>query len=172
MQGPRSPFSGVEVSGRGLPVIGWREWVGLPALGIPAIKAKIDTGARSSALHAYDLHYFRRSGSAMVRFLVHPIQGSEHATIPCEAPLVEHRWIRSSGGHRSYRPVIHTLVELLGEQWVIEMGLTNRDSMGFRLLLGRQALAARCIVDPGRSLLTGLREPPDSPGLTRGKDGY
>lgn len=133
------------------PVIGWREWVSLPDLGIGAIKAKVDTGARSSALHAYDVRIVKRRGAERVRFKVHPIQRNNKAAVETEADLHERRWVRSSSGERSLRPVILTTVEMLGEQFEIELTLVNRDAMGFRMLLGRQAVRRRFVVDPGRS---------------------
>lgn len=138
-----------------LPSIGWREWLHLPGLDIEAIKAKVDTGARSSSLHAYGIERFRRRGVRMVRFLVHPIQRNFRTTVQAEAPLVDLRKVRSSSGVASLRPVILTEVELLGERWEIEITLTRRDAMGFRMLLGRQAVRGRFLVDPNRSYVGG-----------------
>ena len=136
--------------------IGWREWLALPELGITTIKAKVDTGARSSALHAFDLERFERAGITLIRFKVHPRQRDTHIAIAAEAPLVEDRWVRNSGGHAQQRPVIRTLVLWGGPQWPIELTLTNRDVMGFRMLLGREAIRQRFLVDPGRSYLQGM----------------
>jgi hypothetical protein len=136
-------------------VIGWREWVALPDLGIAAIKAKIDTGARSSSLHAVDVELFRRRRVQWVRFRVHPLQRNTRRTVSAEARVLDHRHIRSSSGHADQRPVIVTELELLGVRWPIELTLANRDSMGFRMLLGREALRGRALVDPSRSFLTG-----------------
>lgn len=138
-----------------LPEIGWREWVQLPALGIPAIKVKVDTGARSSSLHAYDIKRFQRGGVRMVRFKVHPIQRDFRTTVETEAELIDLRKVRSSSGAVSLRPVIVTEVELLGTRWEIEVTLTRRDAMGFRMLLGRQAIRGRFAVDAGRSFVGG-----------------
>ena len=138
-----------------LPMIGWREWIQLPGLRVPLIKAKIDTGARSSALHAFDIKLVQRRGRDFVRFKVHPLQRDTHTTVVAEAVLLEHRLVRSSGGHETLRPVILTNVELLGQNWMIELTLASRDVMGFRMLLGRQALRHRFVVDPGRSYLGG-----------------
>ncbi len=132
-------------------IIGWREWLALPQLQVPCVKAKIDTGARSSALHAYDLELFRRQGKAMVRFIVHPYQRNVVQTIQAEAELLDERQVRNSGGHTECRPVIQTLVRLGTQEWPIELTLTRRDAMGFRMLLGRQAVRQRFLVDPGRS---------------------
>ncbi len=145
-----------------LSIAGWREWVAFPDLGIPAIKAKLDTGARTSALHAYDVERFRRNGVSMVRFKVHPIQRSEEAVVVAEAPRVEPRTVRSSSGHEDRRVVIVTEIEMLGTRWPIEVTLARRDRMGFRLLLGRTALEGQFLVDSGRSFVGG--GPEDSTG--------
>lgn len=135
--------------------IGWREWVALPDLKISLIKAKIDTGARSSALHAHDVEVIRRRGREVVRFKIHPLQRETAHEVQAEAELVDERWVRSSSGHRMRRPVILTTVEINGQQWPIELTLTSRDEMGFRMLLGRQAMRKRFLVDPARSFLSG-----------------
>lgn len=144
---------------RDLPVIGWREWIGLPELGIDAIKAKVDTGARSSALHAFDVERFEREGRPWVRFRVHPVQRDAEVTVQAEAALADERGVRDSGGHLQMRPVVVTAVSLAGSHWPVELTLTNRDVMGFRFLLGRQAVRGRYAVDPGRSYLLG--KPPE-----------
>jgi hypothetical protein len=136
-----------------LPRIGWREWVGLPELDVSRVKAKVDTGARSSSLHAYDIEVFSRGRRDFVRFKVHPIQRETKTTIRCVVELHEHRHVRSSSGHREYRPIIRTLLELGGETWPIDLTLTARDAMGFRMLLGREAVRNRFVVDPGQSYL-------------------
>jgi hypothetical protein len=136
-----------------LPLIGWREWLVLPGLKVNAIKAKIDTGARSSALHAFDVEPFEQDGQPWVRFTIHPDQRQSDRVIVAAAPLWDERDIRNSGGHTERRPVIRTPVWLNGQQWDIELTLTNRDVMGFRMLLGRQAVRHRFWVDPGRSYL-------------------
>ncbi len=140
-----------------LPIIGWREWIALPGLGISAIKAKIDTGARTSALHAHDLEYFERDGIEHVRFTIHPFQRDTKTTIRTESPLVDQRWVRSSSGHKMKRPVILTPVGLMDRSWEIEVTLTNRDVMGFRMLLGRRAIARRFLVAVHRSFLGNKR---------------
>lgn len=134
-------------------VIGWREWLDLPDLGIGEIKAKIDTGARSSALHAFHIQQFEQDNRQVVRFQVHPYQRNSHCTITAEAELLEWREVRNSGGHAQLRPVISTTLELGGQQWPIELTLTNRDVMGFRMLLGREAVRSRFLVNPGKSYL-------------------
>jgi len=139
-----------------LPIIGWREWVQLPELGIAKVKAKIDTGARSSSLHAYDLKYEDRDGKQWVRFKVHPRQRNTTEQVVAESPVLEFRKVRSSNGQVTKRPVILTKVELLGELFEIELTLANRDSMGFRMLLGREAYRGRMLVDSGASYLSGI----------------
>jgi hypothetical protein len=138
-----------------LPTIGWREWIALPELGIKQIKAKVDTGARSSALHAFNLETFQQDGHEMVRFTVHPMQRSGDKAVVTEAKVLEYRSVRSSGGQQTRRPVILTLVQLLGLTWQIELTLAARDEMGFRMLLGREAIRRQMVVDPGRSYLNG-----------------
>ena len=136
-----------------LPVIGWREKVSLPKLNIPTVKAKIDTGARSSALHAFDIELFKKGEVEFVRFKVHPVQRSRKKVVAAEAPLLEMREVRNSGGKAESRPVISTVVALGGSEWPIELTLTNRKQMGFRMLLGRQAVRRRFLVDSGKSYI-------------------
>ncbi len=140
---------------RPLSVIGWREWLGLPDLGIRWIKAKVDTGARSSSLHAYDLHEVERDGVRLVRFKVHPVQRDTRKVVDSEARVLEYRSVRSSSGKASLRPVILTSVTLLGQSWQVELTLANRDEMGFRMLLGREAYRGRFLVDAGKSYYGG-----------------
>jgi hypothetical protein len=139
------------------PSIGWREWVGLPDLGIGAIKAKVDTGARTSALHAYKIEPFRRAGALWIRFELHPMQRSEAMKVACEARAVDERTVRNSGGGAEHRYIIRTLLKLGDRSWPIELALANRDQMGFRMLLGRTALEDRVLVEPGLSYLLGTR---------------
>lgn len=137
-----------------LPIIGWREWVSLPDLGIAEVKAKIDTGARSSTLHAFDIEKFHCNGKQMVRFKVHPYQNNIIQSVGAEAELIEERYVRNSGGQTELRPTVRTVVELLGEKWPIDLTLTNRDLMRFRMLLGRQAVSQRFLVNPARSFFS------------------
>jgi hypothetical protein len=143
-------------------VVGWREWIALPELGILAIKAKIDTGARSSSLHAFDVEVFDRDGAPWVRFVIHPRQRDTETTVHAEAPVLEFRHIRSSSGHITHRPVILAEAELDSRRWPIELTLASRDEMGFRMLLGREAIRRRFLVDPGRSYMVS-QPPADSP---------
>lgn len=143
------------------PTIGWREWVALPRLGVPPLKAKVDTGARSSALHAAGIEILEVDGERRVRFKVHPQQRSRKGAIACEAPLLDLRKVRDSGGRQTVRPVIETVVQLDRRIWPIEVTLTARSRMGFRMLLGRQAIRRRFVVDPSRSFLAGVAPTPD-----------
>ena len=138
-------------------ILGWREWVGLPALRLPLIKAKVDTGARTSTLHAFYVEAFRCAGEAFVRFGVHPLRGRSDVEVHCEAQILDRRAVSDSGGHKEQRYVIRTLLEIGGRTWPIEVTLTNREDMLFRMLLGRTAIAGRGIVDPMRSFVSGRR---------------
>jgi hypothetical protein len=124
---------------------------------VEAIKVKLDTGARTSSLHAFALRRFERGGTSMVRFEIHPHQRSSDDAIRVEAEVVDERWVRNSGGQRELRPVIETVVRIGKKRWRIELTLTRRDDMGFRMLLGRQALRKRALVDPGRSYRAGSK---------------
>jgi hypothetical protein len=149
---PRSKSDG---AGPPLPVVGWREWVSLPDLGVEHIKAKIDTGARTSALHAHAPERYRQGGKEWIRFVVHPLQRRIEESVICSVEIVEEREIRSSTGHKARRPVVRTPILVAGMQFDIELTLASRDTMGFRMLLGRQALRRRFAIDPGRSFLGG-----------------
>ncbi len=135
--------------------VGWREWVGLPEWGVDSIKAKIDTGARTSALHAFDLELFDRDDAEWVRFGVHPWQKSDGDPVVVEALRLDHRTITSSSGTRSERPVVAATMVLGGREITAEITLTRRDEMGFRMLVGREALAQGFMVDPAASYLGG-----------------
>jgi len=136
-----------------LPTIGWRERLALPELDVISVKAKIDTGARSSALHAFDIELFKRDDADFVRFKVHPSQRNKKKVITAEAKLLEMRAVKNSGGQAETRPVIRTIVSTNDQQWPIDLTLTNRDMMGFRMLLGREAVRRRFLVDSGQSYL-------------------
>lgn len=141
-----------------LPMIGWREWAALPELGIGQIKAKIDTGARTSALHAFSITPFKENGKDRIRFDIHPLQGDTTHTMTCEADVVDLRWISDSGGHKEERYVINTPITLDGQTWPIEITLAERDTMLFRMLLGRRAIRKRFVINPGRSFITTKRK--------------
>jgi len=139
----------------GKQVVGWREWVSMPGICIPAIKAKMDTGARTSALHTYLLETYRKKGKKMVRFGIHPLQRRTDVGILCESEVIDERMVSDSGGHREKRLVILADVALGGCSFDIELTLTNRDSMLFRLLIGRTAMDGNLVVDPERSFVFG-----------------
>ena len=141
-----------------LKTIGWREIIALPQLKIDRVKAKIDTGARSSALHAFEIEEFTDNGKLMIRFKVHPRQHNSKITVVSQAELLEYREVKNSGGNIELRPVIKTEVILKKQKWFIELTLTNRKLMGFRMLLGREAVRNKFLVDPGRSYLQSERK--------------
>lgn len=140
---------------RELAVAGWREWVGLPELGLDAVKAKLDTGARSSSLHADDVTIIERHGVPFARFSVRPWQRSSNGAVWGELPLLDERDVRSSTGHVESRPVVLGNVTIVGIVIPAEITLTNRDAMGFRMLIGREALRGRLLVNSGRSYVGG-----------------
>ncbi len=142
-----------------LPVLGWREWIDLPEFGCGKIKVKVDTGARSSAIHALNVEEFQKEGEAWVRFDLHPDQRSSKRTVTAEAKVLEYRNVKNSGGKATKRPVVMTTISILDDTWPIELTLTNRDAMGFRMLLGRQAIRRRFSVDPGGSYYGGKPRP-------------
>lgn len=135
--------------------VGWREWVTLPDIAVPWIKAKLDTGARSSAIHAFDLVESHRDGQLWVQYAVHPWQGSDADPVTVESPVIDHREVRSSSGHSEERLVVPTRVTLAGRTITVQMTLSRRDEMGFRMLLGREALRQGFWIDPSRSYTAG-----------------
>jgi hypothetical protein len=145
--------------------LGWREWAALPDLNLPAIKAKIDTGALTSALHAFLIEPYSEGGVDMLRFLIHPIQRNQDFQIECHAPVFDFREVTDSGGHREMRYVIQSNIVLGDSTWPIDLTLTNRDTMRFRMLLGRRAMEHRFVVDPGASYINGKLRPRKLYGL-------
>jgi len=138
--------------------LGWREWVSLPELGICQVKAKVDTGARTSSLHAFELREFEESGVHRVEFKMHPNQQDDKTVVVCEANIIDERTVRDSGGHSENRWVIETPLVIGGMTWNIEVNLTSRDDMRFRMLLGRTALRDRAVVNSAHSYLLGKRQ--------------
>ena len=139
-------------------VVGWREWVSFPELGVDRIKAKIDTGAKTSAIHAYRPKLVKINEQEFVEFYVHPLQRHREPEIQCRAPLVDSRMVTSSNGQSQQRFVIRTTMVIGGQSRAIELTLTDRDEMSFRLLIGREALRGRFIVDPGKSYCIGRKK--------------
>ncbi len=138
---------------RSRPVMGWREWVVLPEISASPVKAKIDTGARTSALHAFGLRVREVDGAQFASFELHPVQRSADDSVRVETPISAFRKVRSSNGKVELRPVVTTALQVGASTWPIEVTLTSRDAMGFRMLLGRAAVRGRFLVDPGRSFL-------------------
>ncbi len=136
------------------PLVGWREWISLPELGIDKIKAKVDTGARTSALHAFALRPFKEGNQHRIHFDIHPFQHNTNKIITCEAEVIDLRWVSDSGGHKEERYVIRTPILMGDISWPIEITLTERDTMLFRMLLGRSAIRQRFLVNPARSFIT------------------
>lgn len=138
-------------------IVGWREWLSLPDLNIGAIKAKIDTGARTSSLHAFSVEPYLARGVPMVSVKVHPLQNNMRNVVTFDAEVVDRRWVSDSGGHKEKRYVILATMKLGQLSWESELTLTNRDTMKFRMLLGRTAMDGRLMVDPAASYLIGRR---------------
>lgn len=135
--------------------LGWREWLALPALNIAQLCVKVDTGARSSALHAFAIESIEREGKPWIRFGLHPVKDRSDIEIWREAPLVDERQVTDSGGHSELRPTIASTISIGSLSFDAEITLTNRDNMRFRMLLGRTAMNGRCLVNPQASWLTG-----------------
>lgn len=136
-------------------VVGSEEWCALSLLGLPAVKARVDSGAKTSSLHAVNIHQFVRSRESWVSFEIHPLQKNDDVVIRCEAPVVDRRTVKSSSGTSERRYVIKTMIGVADTAFEAEVTLTNRDSMGYRMLLGREAMSGRMIVDPEGSFLQG-----------------
>ncbi|MDA0713206.1 MAG: RimK/LysX family protein [bacterium] len=133
--------------------MGWREWVSLPDLGIKNIKAKIDTGAKTSSIHAFDIKEFTLENLTYVSFSIQPIQRNKSTVVSCKALLVDKRKVKDSGGKTTLRPVIATPLQVGGLVWLIELTLINRNNMGFRMLLGRAAFRNKFLIHPGKSFM-------------------
>ena len=149
--------------------VGWKEWVELPDLGIPAVKAKIDSGAKTSTLHASYIEEYLENGSAMVRFSIRPLRRRTSMIIECQAQITDKRIVRDSGGHEEERCVISTNISMAGKTWPIEVTLTNRDNMLFRMLLGRTAMIdGHLSIEPEKKYLLGksLQSVYKKPGTT------
>lgn len=147
---------------------GWREWVSLPGIGVPWVKAKLDTGARTSALHAFDLEEFEKDGDTWVRYSVHPWQDSDAGAVDVESRVLDVRTVRSSSGYAEERFVVSLDIRLVARTITAEVTLSRRDEMGFRMLVGRQVLRQGFVVDPGRSYLGG-RPPLSTRRRNRGR---
>ncbi len=144
---------------------GWREWVCLPDIDVPWIKAKLDTGARSSAIHAFDISEHERDGETWVHYWVHPWQRSAEDAAEVWSRVHDRREVRSSSGHIEERYVVTMTIQMVGRPVTAELTLSRRDEMGFRMLIGREALRQGYVVDPGRSYLGGR-----PPRVTRRKN--
>lgn len=137
-------------------IVGWREWVAFPDLGILGVKAKIDTGAKSSALHTHDYEIYESpEGERRVRFHMHPLKNRKRLELECDTAVTGLREVKDSGGRQELRPFITTVVRMGDLEWTIDLSLTNRESMKFRLLIGRSAIRGRFAVDVSRSYLIG-----------------
>ena len=141
-------------------VVGSEEWCAFPSLGIPAIRARVDSGAKTSALHAFNIHAFKRAGQSWVSFDVHPLQSNRKVAVSCEAPVIARRSIRNTSGSSEKRYVVRVPMRLGEHTWDIEITLANRDSMGYRMLLGREAMENRILVDPSSSSMLGRLSDP------------
>lgn len=138
-----------------LVIVGWREWVYLPDLSLPCLKAKIDTGARTSCLHAFSVEPFEKNQQKWVRFGIHPHQDDNDTKVYCEAEVIDERVVTDSGGHQEERYVISTQLVMGEQKWPVEITLSNRDNMRFRMLIGRTAMNKIIIVNPAASFLLG-----------------
>ncbi len=151
--------------------LGWREWCSLPELGLPAIKAKLDTGAKTSALHTFRIEPYHENGVGLVRFWVHPLQRNDDLVRACSAPIKDERMVSDSGGHKELRYIIETQIRMGDKGWPIEISLSNRDTMRFRMLLGREAMRGIAVIDPDRSYQLGRLKAKKLYGLHKPKPG-
>ncbi len=134
-------------------ILGWREWAELPELGIDEIKVKVDTGAKTSAIHAFDISTVSYLGKDFVKFDIHPYQDNDEISHTRLHPIHDYRWITSSTGHTQKRFIIQTIIKIGAYSNLIELSLAKRDEMGFRMLVGRTSLDSSILVNPGRSFL-------------------
>ncbi|MDG1364460.1 MAG: RimK/LysX family protein [Akkermansiaceae bacterium] len=137
--------------------IGWREWVSFPQLGIPAIKTKVDTGARTSCLHTSQFEIVQKDGIDWVNFIIHPLTSEDTPEIHCSAPVLDYREVSDSGGHRQNRPFIRAKMQIGQHLHEVDLSLTNREGMKFRMLLGRTALSGAFLVDVSQNYLIGTK---------------
>lgn len=142
-------------------IVGSEEWCGFPQLGVPAVKARVDSGAKTSALHALNIQPFTRNGARWVSFEVHPLQDDRSILLRCEALVHDRRAVKNSGGVSDKRYVIKTVLVMGDRKWEVEVTLTNRDSMGYRMLLGREAMSGKLLVDPSTGFCLGDRSAPE-----------
>lgn len=150
--------------------IGWEEWCSFPGLGLPSIKAKVDTGAKTSCLHAFNIETFSYENKKYVRFSIHPIQNSKRIVRVCTSPVVDYRYVTNSGGKKEKRYVIQSEIVMDGRKWTIELTLAKRDTMSFRMLLGREAMRkGRLMVDPAKSCMLGKIKLPELKQLYENK---
>jgi ribosomal protein S6--L-glutamate ligase len=137
-------------------LIGWEEWCAFPGLKLPAIKAKIDTGAKTSCLHAFNIETYTEQGQRYVRFSIHPMQNSKRMVRVCTAMVVDYRYVTNSGGKKEKRYVVQSTIAMNGRKWLVELTLAKRDTMSFRMLLGREAMRkGGLVVDPSKSCALG-----------------
>lgn len=137
-------------------LIGWEEWCSFPGLKLPAIKAKVDTGAKTSCLHAFNIETFTEGDDRYVRFSIHPMQNSKRIVRVCTSLVIDYRYVTNSGGKKEKRYVIQSEIMMYGRKWPVELTLAKRDAMSFRMLLGREAMRkGGLIVDPAKSCILG-----------------
>ncbi|HMQ11372.1 MAG TPA: RimK/LysX family protein [Oligoflexia bacterium] len=136
-----------------LSIIGWREWIALPDLKVRKIKAKIDSGARTSSLHAHKLKVLKKNNEEYAQFYIYPQQDSSKEKVLCEEKILEYRKIKSSNGITEKRPIIQTYIKINEKLWLVDLSLSNRDEMGFRILLGRTSISKKFLIDVSKSFL-------------------
>ena len=140
------------------PTIGWREWISIPEMHIAQIKVKVDSGARTSAIHAEDIEIIKKRGKKFVSFKIFPMQKDKKHWNEVTLPMIDERWVKSSVGHQTLRPVVQVDIKLGEHEVPIELTLVNRDLMGFRMLLGREAIKNKFLLDTAHSFLQGKKK--------------